>query len=140
MEGLTSRSAKVQCADEALLDTPPGLGEEDRDSASLLFYPNDEVSESLEWIAASNPAYVTLPGSYSTHANPFAYGYPQDKNVAYSYGSLPSMWGVGARFGADGHLEVDQADDSWQVSNAFFGERRLIPPVRCTLQSQLFRL
>jgi len=119
----SSRSAKVSCADEVLLDTPPGLGEDDWVSAPP-FYPQSEMSESPSWVAtAGNPAYLPLPGSYSPHANPFAYGCTQDMNMAcYSaYGNFASMWGLDTLLGTYADIEVDQADDLWQLKTAFMG-------------------
>jgi len=120
----SSRSAKVSCADEALLDMPPGLGEDNWASAPP-FYPNGEMSESPSWVAAAgSPAYIPLPGSYSPHANPYTYGCAQDMNMAcYSaYDNFASMWGLGAPFGMYADVEVDQADDLWQLKSAFMGE------------------
>lgn len=94
-----NHSAKASCADEALLDAPPGLGE-------------DNWGSSPSWVVTpGNPAYVPVPGSYSP------YSPAQDMNMAcYSaYDNFASMWGMGA------DVEVDQADGLWQMKRAFIG-------------------
>jgi len=39
-----------------------------------------------------------------------------------AYDNFASMWGLGAPFGMYADVEVDQADDLWQLKSAFMGE------------------